>query len=193
MDDGSRKYSTVKHITPAIFPTILLRTLYCMSSINGKIADIAAIGPIDEITLESAEQIQKARAGYDALNKYAQYIVECAEPVSYYTLLEAEAKLKELQEAAAEQERIDRAAAAAVDSLIDEIGDVTLESKQAIETARAAYDNLTPTQKTYVTKLDTLTAAEAAYKALVDQKAADDVMEKINEIGEVTLLSLIHI
>ena len=151
------------------------------------IADIAAIGPIDEITLESAEQIQKARAGYDALNKYAQYIVECAEPVSYYTLLDAEAKLKELQDAAAEQERIDRAAAAAVDSLIDEIGDVTLESKQAIETARAAYDNLTPTQKTYVTKLDTLTAAEAAYKALVDQKAADDVMEKINEIGEVTL------
>lgn len=151
------------------------------------IADIAAIGPIDEITLESAEQIQKARAGYDALNKYAQYIVECAEPVSYYTLLEAEARLKELQEAAAEQERIDRAAAAAVDSLIDEIGDVTLDSKQAIETARAAYDNLTPTQKTYVTKLNTLTAAEAAYKNLVDQRAADDVMEKINEIGEVTL------
>lgn len=151
------------------------------------IADIAAIGPIDEITLESAEQIQKARAGYDALNKYAQYIVECAEPVNYYTLLDAEAKLKELQDAAAEQERIDRAAAAAVDSLIDEIGEVTLESKQAIETARAAYDSLTPTQKTYVTQLDTLTAAEAAYKALVDQKAADDVMEKINEIGEVTL------
>ena len=151
------------------------------------IADIAAIGPIDEITLESAKQIQKARAGYDALNKYAQYIVECAEPVNYYTLLDAEAKLKELQDAAAEQERIDKAAAAAVDSLIAEIGDVTLDSKQAIETARAAYDNLTPTQKTYVTKLNTLTAAEAAYKALVDQKAADDVMEKINEIGEVTL------
>ncbi len=153
------------------------------------IADIAAIGPIDEITLESAEQIQKARAGYDALNKYAQYIVECAEPVSYYTLLEAEAKLKELQEAAAEQERIDRAAAAAVDNLIDAIGEVTLKGKQAIETARAAYDNLTPTQKTYVTKLDTLTAAETAYKALVDRKAADDVMEKINEIGKVTLES----
>ena len=154
---------------------------------NEVIADIVAIGPIDKITLESAKLIQKARAGYDALNKYAQYIVECAKPVNYYTLVEAEARLKELQEAAAEQERIDRAAAAAVDSLIAEIGDVTLESKQAIETARAAYDNLTPTQKTYVTKLDTLTAAETAYKALVDQKAADDVMEKINEIGEVTL------
>ena len=153
------------------------------------IADIAAIGPIDEITLESAEQIQKARAGYDALNKYAQYIVEYAKPVNYYTLLDAEVKLKELQDAAAEQERIDRAAAAAVDNLIDAIGEVTLKSKQAIETARAAYDNLTPTQKTYVTKLNTLTAAEAAYKNLVDQKAADDVMEKINEIGEVTLES----
>ena len=153
------------------------------------IADIAAIGPIDEITLESAEQIQKARAGYDALNKYAQYIVEYAKPVNYYTLLDAEVKLKELQDAAAEQERIDRAAAAAVDNLIDAIGEVTLKSKQAIETARAAYDNLTPTQKTYVTKLDTLTAAETAYKALVDRKAADDVIEKINEIGKVTLES----
>lgn len=153
------------------------------------IADITAIGPIDKITLESAKQIQKARAGYAALNKYAQYIVECAKPVNYYTLLDAEAKLKELQDAAAEQERIDKAAAAAVDSLIDEIGDVTLDSKQAIETARAAYDNLTPTQKTYVTKLNTLTAAEAAYKNLVDRKAADDVTEKINEIGKVTLES----
>lgn len=156
---------------------------------NKVIADIAAIGSIDEITLESAEQIQKARAGYDALNKYAQYIVECAKPVNYYTLLDAEVKLKELQDAAAEQERIDKAAAAAVDSLIAEIGDVTLDSKQAIETARAAYDNLTPTQKTYVTKLNTLTAAEAAYKNLVDQKAADDVTEKIKEIGKVTLES----
>lgn len=153
------------------------------------IADIAAIGPIDEITLESAKQIQKARAGYDALNKYAQYIVEYAKPVNYYTLLDAEVKLKELQDAAAEQERIDRAAAAAVDNLIDAIGEVTLKSKQAIETARAAYDNLTPTQKTYVTKLDTLTAAETAYKALVDRKAADDVIEKINAIGKVTLES----
>ena len=156
---------------------------------NKVIDDITAIGSIDEITLESAKQIQKARAGYDALNKYAQYIVKCAKPVNYYTLLDAEAKLKELQDAAAEQERIDKAAAAAVDSLIDEIGDVTLDSKQAIETARAAYDNLTPTQKTYVTKLNTLTAAEAAYKNLVDKKAADDVMEKINEIGKVTLES----
>lgn len=156
---------------------------------NKVIDDIAAIGSIDEITLESAKQIQEARAGYDALNRYAQYIVKCAKPVNYYTLLDAEAKLKELQDAAAEQERIDKAAAAAVDSLIDEIGDVTLDSKQAIETARAAYDNLTPTQKTYVTKLNTLTAAEAAYKALVDRKAADDVTEKINEIGKVTLES----
>ena len=156
---------------------------------NKVIADIVAIGSIDEITLESAKQIQKARAGYNALNRYAQYIVDWAEPVSYYTLVEAEARLKELQDAAAEQERIDRAAAAAVDNLIDEIGKVTLESKQAIETARAAYDALTEKQQSYVTKLKTLTAAETAYKALVDRKAADDVTEKINEIGKVTLES----
>lgn len=163
---------------------------------NKVIDDIAAIGSIDEITLESAEQIQRARAGYNALNRYAQYIVECAKPVDYSTLVDAEAKLKELQDAAAEQERIDRAAAAAVDSLIAEIGDVTLDSKQAIETARAAYDNLTPTQKTYVTKLNTLTAAEAELARLeaeakdkADREAAAQVDEMIERLFPVTRYS----
>lgn len=144
-------------------------------------ADIAAIGAV-VLEDDCVARIIKARAGYDALNKYAQALVE-----NLNTLVDAEAKLKELQEAAAEQERIDRAAAAAVDSLIDEIGDVTLESKQSIDTARAAYDSLTEKQRSYVTKLSVLTDAESTYKALVDQKAADDVMEKINAIDEVTL------
>ena len=144
------------------------------------IADIAAIGPVDEITLDSecVAQITQARAGFEALNSYAQKLV-----TNLDVLASAEAKLKTLEA----EKQADEEKAAAVDQLIENIGEVTLESKQAIETARVAYGNLTPTQKTYVTKLDTLTAAEAAYKALVDKKAADDVTEKINEIGKVTL------
>ena len=160
------------------------------------IADIAAIGPINEITLESAKQIQKARAGYDALNKYAQYIVECAKPVNYYTLLDAEVKLKELQDAAAEQERIDRAAAAAVDNLIDAIGEVTLESKTAIEAARAAYNALTNDQKLLVENYNVLTAAEAELARLeaeakdkADREAAAQVDEMIERLFPVNRYS----
>ena len=163
---------------------------------NKVIADIAAIGPIDEITLESAKQIQKARAGYDALNEYAQYIVKCAEPVDYYTLAAAEARLKELQDAAAEQERIDRAAAAAVDNLIDEIGKVTLESKTAIEAARAAYNALTDDQKPLVENYDVLTAAEAELARLeaeakyeADLAAAAQVDEMIERLFPVNRYS----
>ena len=44
MDDGSRKYNAVKQRTPAIFPTILFFTLYCMSSIYAYIGILGGIG-----------------------------------------------------------------------------------------------------------------------------------------------------
>lgn len=64
-------------------------------------------------------------------------------------------------------------AAQAVDALIDNIGEVTLDSKDAIETARSAYDALTDTQKKLVTKLDALEAAEAAYAILTAPELTD--------------------
>lgn len=54
----------------------------------------------------------------------------------------------------------DQEAAQAVSDLINAIGDVTLDSKAAIDAARTAYDALTEDQKAYVTNLLTLTAAE---------------------------------
>jgi len=77
----------------------------------------------------------------------------------------------------------------AVAELIDGIGAVTLDSKNAIETARAAYDTLSAYQKTLVLNYETLTAAEASLKALqnaADQAAANAVVEKIAAIGTVT-------
>ncbi len=60
----------------------------------------------------------------------------------------------------------DKNAAAAVDALIDSIGEVTPDSGEAIQSARDAYDSLSATQKALVSKLDILTAAEEAYKQL---------------------------
>lgn len=84
----------------------------------------------------------------------------------------------------------DRNKAAAVDKLIEKIGTVTKDSGPAIEAARKAYNDLTPTQKRLVTKLKELTDAEKAYAKLTataeDQQKAKDVIDKISKIGNVT-------
>lgn len=91
------------------------------------------------------------------------------------------------------QEIADKAAAKAVDNLIDAIGDVTLtdDCKAKIDAARTAYDALTDTQKALVSKLDILTDAEAKLaqlkKEAADKAAVDDVIAKIDAIGKVKL------
>ena len=84
----------------------------------------------------------------------------------------------------------DRNKAAAVDKLIEKIGTVTKDSGPAIEAARKAYNDLTPTQKRLVNRLKELTDAEKAYAKLTataeDQKKAQEVMDKIKKIGNVT-------
>ena len=91
------------------------------------------------------------------------------------------------------QEIADKAAAKAVDDLIDAIGDVTLtdDCKAKIDAARKAYDALTDVQKALVSKLDILTDAEAKLaqlkKEAADKAAVDDVIAKIDAIGKVKL------
>ena len=57
----------------------------------------------------------------------------------------------------------DQAAASDVDTLIAAIGEVTFESRAAIEAAEAAYAALTDDEKAYVTLYETLVAAREAY------------------------------
>ncbi len=116
---------------------------------------IGAVG--DEITLDSREAIEAARAGYDALTDEQKALVTGLD-----ALKAAESKYQELKAAA------DKEAAAEVDSLIGAIGDdITLGSKESIETARAAYDALSDDQKALVTGLSNLEKAEAQYLALI--------------------------
>ena len=134
--------------------------------VNDVIEKIDAIG---EVTLASEEAIAAARAAYEALTE-----AQKAEVTNYDKLTAAEARLADLK------------AAKAVDDMIDAIGEVTLESEEAIAAARAAYEALTEAQKAEVTNYDKLTAAEAR---LADLKAAKPVDDMIDAIGEVTLES----
>ena len=80
----------------------------------------------------------------------------------------------------------DDPAVAAVKELIDAIGEVTLDSGDAIDAARTAYDKLPEAKKVLVDNYEKLTAAEEAYTALVDAAAAKAVDDLIDAIGEVT-------
>ena len=83
------------------------------------------------------------------------------------------------------------AAANAVIKLIDDIGEVTLDSGDAIQAARKAYNDLTEEEKQRVSNYQTLVDAESKYAELIktveDEAAADAVEEKIAAIGTVTL------
>ena len=134
--------------------------------VNDVIEKIDAIG---EVTLASEEAITAARAAYEALTEAQQ-----AQVTNYDKLTAAEARLTDLK------------AAKAVDDMIDAIGEVTLESEEAIAAARAAYGALTEARQAEVKSYDKLTAAEAR---LADLKAAKPVDDMIDAIGEVTLES----
>ena len=132
---------------------------------------IDAIGT--PVTLESKGKIETARTAYDTLSNAQK------NKVTKYAILQA-----------AESEYADLTAAKSVDNLIDAIGTVTLESKTAIEAARAAYDALTDAQKNKVTKYELLQAAEREY---ADLTAAKNVNDLIDTIGTVTLESKANI
>jgi len=129
------------------------------------------IGSIGEVKYqESKGTIESARAAYDALNEEDRSSVG-----NYSTLVAAENKYAELREAA-----IDNA-----EELIDSIGEVKYqESKDAIESARAAYDSLADEDKSSVSNYSSLVAAEAAYNA-AKEFGASNVKELIDDIGTV--------
>ena len=151
----------------------------------------ARIDAIGQVTLDSEAAIDEARAAYEVLTETQKTLVTKLD-----VLEAAETTLQQLKDAAAQAEA-DKAAAAAVDTKITAIGEVKLESEAQIVAARAAYEALTETQKTLVTKLADLEAAEAKLKELkdaaaqdeIDKAAAKGVTDLIDAIGEVTLES----
>lgn len=143
------------------------------------------IDAIGEVTLDSRETIEAARAAYNALSREEKSYV-----ANYLTLTDAESRLQELL-----QEQADRNAAAAVTDQITDLPaaeDLTLEDSGAVEAARSAYAALTEAQKTYVTDdtLRILTDAEARIAQLRAEEAAKLVEEEIQSLPALEDLTL---
>lgn len=135
------------------------------------------IESIGEVTLESADSIRSAQALYDALSDYGKGLVK-----NYEQLKRIQAQYEALVAASS-------AKASEVMKMISALGEITLESGDAIRAARDAYDALSDAEKALVTNLSTLEAAEEVYAALLDAEgnSVQQVEELISAIGEVTL------
>ncbi len=132
------------------------------------------INALGVITLESETAVTAARAAYEALTEDQKAYVE-----NLVVLEEAEAIIEGL--------KADQAAIDEVIATINEIGEVTYpDSKDAIDAAQAAYDNLADNLKDRVTNYGVLTAAQQKYASLeADYNAVQEVIALIDEIGEV--------
>ena len=145
------------------------------------------INAIGEVSLSSSETIQAARTAYDALTDEQKALV-----TNYEALVNAEVLWKALQDAA-DKAAADKAAADAVAEMIAAIGTVTLDSQNAIEAARAAYDALTDEQKALVVNYNVLTAAEKTLSSLVSENPSTGDSTHIMLFTTMMLVSLMSI
>ena len=127
-----------------------------------------AIDAIGSVTLDSGDAIRAARAAYDAVPE------EAREQDAF-----SEAALS-----AAEQ-TFDALAIQATTDAINAIGDVTLDSGEAIRAARELYDGFSGAIQSQVANRDVLVRDEEQFSALRVQHVND----LITDIGEVTLSS----
>lgn len=155
---------------------------------------ITQIGDIENITVDSKNGIEAAKEKYEALSDEAKNVVT----EEYEFLKIAEKKYIELLENYKPvADEADKKKAEETVALIKSIGEVTLDKKETIEKARAAYEALPAGAKKYVSEeiLNTLKDAETKYlqmKAAAEEaakKAAEEAKEKVgaeNVIDSVT-------
>lgn len=128
---------------------------------------IAAIG---DVTLDSEKRISAAEKAVEKLSDDELKQLDKAE---------------ELKKAREKYERLVESKAAVVDSLIVQIGEVTIESEEKIEAARQEYDAVPASVKSRVKGLTELESAENMLIMLRAQRVGN----MIDQIGEVTLES----
>ena len=117
----------------------------------------AAISAIGEVNPDSGAAIEAARAVYESYDADVQAAVSNRD-----ALTDAEAKLQQLH--------VD-----AVFAAIEAIGEVSLDSAEAIEAARAAYDGLPEDLQIRVGNLDDLLQAEQTAQRLKAEKRQEEI------------------
>ena len=208
----SNAHSSFKTLTPAFKPTTYFYGFYEAGSSRSFENIWAAARHKDaKVTVYAGDNVKNRGVNADgsiqvtsdqfATPRYAVYFQDDTKPMyvrvqvtaedgsfsNYYVVMSKTAAAAEGKALLEKLQKDSSDAVAAVVEKIDAIGTVTLESKAAIDAARAAYGALANEQRAQVNNLDKLTAAEDAYEALlVDQDAAKSVSDMIDAIGTVT-------
>ena len=132
----------------------------------------ALIGAVGKVTLESGPAIEAAREAYDALDEAARDRV---------------AQAAALTDAEEEYHRLSVAdAAAKIDALIDALGEITLESRDAVAAARAALESADEEVLAAVRSPETVEQAEDELHRLEVAQAAAEFDARIDALGEIT-------
>ena len=131
---------------------------------------IAAIG---DVTLDSEKRISAAEKAVEKLSDDELKQLDKAE------------ELKKAREAY--EELVLENKAAAVDSVIDQIGEVTLESAEKINAAQQAFEQLTEKEKGKVKNASLLNQAEEKLAALQKQEKEEKRAEALKLLGNMRL------
>ncbi len=149
--------------------SLCLMLLFCLILSGCKSRDAAAADRLFEqlnVDAPDGEAIAEAQEAYAGLS------AEDREELEHYEqFVQAEARYK----------------ADEVDALIKSIGTVTLQSGNAVDAARKAYDALDDAARALVSGADDLTAAEESFHRLKVEEAAADIDALITAIGDVSL------
>ena len=124
---------------------------------------------IGEVTIESEEKIEAARQEYDAV------------PAS------VKSRVKGLTELESAENMLIMLRAQRVDNLIDQIGEVTLESADKINAAQQAFNRLKKNEKAQVKNVSRLTRAREEFAALQKQEKEAKRAEALKLLGNMRL------
>lgn len=154
----------------------------CHVTITDKAKEVDdLIDAIGTVTLESKAKIDIARDAYNTLT------AEQKERVTKLNVLEESEKEYDRLKGEADKEEVDKAAAKAVDDLIEKIGEVTIDSGKQIQQAREAFEKLTPEQKEKVEKEEILKVAEEKYAELLlveEKENAKNLLDNYKNLTE---------
>ncbi len=130
------------------------------------------IAQLDILSLDTQAEIKDVIARFEALSYEQRAKISNAK------------KLLDLQDALIANEDNLRQAQDVVNQIIA-LPNITLDSEYALHQVVYNYEKLSEEAKAYVTNLNTLQQAQAAYKKLYDQHRAQFVVDKIYAIGAV--------
>ena len=157
-----------------ILAVVLTVAMMCTLASCGKSENVrsyeALVDAVGEVTVNSDEAIKAAEDAYALLTDEEKAKVEDV------------AGLRDQYEEACAVERI-----TAVEKLINDIGAVTLDSKDLVEAAENAFNALVKEEQDRVANKATLTEARANYDKAVLQDKAQQVIAAIDAIGTVTV------